>query len=191
MRGAELTPVLPCKAHPVAVGERIPNCIVGYGLPVVRGEQILPARVAVGVVDCIQHSAQGAGGVRVRLLRRDVSAVVVGIHIGGVGILVVHARQLVQAVVFIALAQQQIPAHARDIPHRVVFIRPIIITVGQARHQRRGGISRAVYISVGGGDSTAHLPAGQAAQAVVGIAQVFIRISYNSHIVKAELPTKL
>ena len=70
-------PQLP--AHPgvggAVVGEHVADAVVGDGLAVVLGQQIIPAAVAVGVGLGLQNIAQGAGCIGVPLDRQDVPSV--------------------------------------------------------------------------------------------------------------------
>ena len=74
----KLPPVLPRQRH-APVAQRIPDGIVGDRLPVVAGQQVLPARVPVGVAHRLGRRSQRTRRVGVLLLRRDVPSVVVGV----------------------------------------------------------------------------------------------------------------
>ena len=76
-------PALPGVGGTVVAGH-IADAVVGDGLAVVLGQQIIPAAVAVGVGLGLQNLAQGAGCIGVALDRQDVPGLAVGVDEGGV-----------------------------------------------------------------------------------------------------------
>ena len=94
-------PQLP--AHPgvggAVVACHVADAVVGDGLAVVLGQQIIPAAVAVGVGLGLQNLAQGTGCIGVPLYRQNVPGLAVGVDEGGVLGLAVVAGQLVFLVV--------------------------------------------------------------------------------------------
>ena len=130
-------------------------------MAVVIRQQVLPARVAVGVVDC---RAAGRPG-------QDIPAVVVGVGRGHT--VTGHGFQLVQAVVGVTFRQNPVAVDLCDVAHRIVCIRPHIPAVVHTGYQRRGGAARsACRVAVTDGDTP----------------PIYIKITHNSYIVKAELP---
>ena len=104
--------MLPGELVAVTVGEGVADLIIGDGLAVKAGEQILPVRVHVAVG--IRHRA-------VQLYRGQVPARIVGVfrHVGAVG----HLGKLVQAVVFVAFHYRTVFGNAHDISKLVVGLR--------------------------------------------------------------------
>ena len=97
-------PALPGVGGTVVAGH-IADAVVGDGLAVVLGQQIIPAAVAVGVGLGLQNVAQGTGCIGVPLYRQNVPGLAVGVDEGGVLGLAVVAGQLVFLVVGVFLPQ--------------------------------------------------------------------------------------
>ena len=75
----ELVAVLP-GVGPGAVAGGIANGVVGDRHAVVGGELVLPVGFAIGVVNCLESGALGAGGVGVIVFVQNVAALVVGVN---------------------------------------------------------------------------------------------------------------
>ena len=108
--------------HETMVAQRVPDGIVGDRLPVVAGQQVLPARVPVGVAHRLGRRSQRTRRVGVLLLRRDVSSVVVGVGDALVLPHAVHSLQLSQAVVGIPHLFRAVFLDLRDVAVRIVFV---------------------------------------------------------------------
>ena len=90
-RRFHLPPGLPRETHPIPVAQRVPDRVVGYTLPVVGRQQILPHRVAVGIGDRIPQCAvrQYTGRIGIDPLLLYVPAVVVVIGRGRPGLRII------------------------------------------------------------------------------------------------------
>ena len=69
----------PCEGigRTVVVGKRVSGPVIFYSISIVRSKLVLPITVAVGVRICTLHTTECTGGISIRLLAFDVSAVVI------------------------------------------------------------------------------------------------------------------
>lgn len=72
----QLTTMLP-GVGPSAITERIADLVIGDGFAVISGQQITPAGIAVGVVDCFSGCTQCSGSVGIFLAGQNVACIVV------------------------------------------------------------------------------------------------------------------
>ena len=128
--------VLPCHRHAVAVGEGIADFVIGDGLPVVRGEQILPQRALIA--PCVGFAVSGTG--------QDVSAVVVGV--GFSNAVPCLRRQLVQRVVGVAPFYLVVLADLRDAAHLIIGVLGNNAVLCHSVEQR-SGFARICPLKVG------------------------------------------
>ena len=102
----QLSPLLPGEAEAVVVTERVPDLVVGDGIPVISGQLILPVTVTIGVrVRCRGRACDGSTClVGVFRSARQVSTQIVAVNDGLVQVQIVFPDQLVQAVVVVFLS---------------------------------------------------------------------------------------
>ena len=164
----------------------IANSVVFNGDSVVVNQLVLPGGI-VSIGHGFQRRSQGSGGIGIPLLFQDVAAPVVFIRPGGARraaggvVFIVHPDQLAQGVVSIG-GSFVILYNGSNIAHVVVGVGEAFPGLGQGGDQR-GGVATAVVpgrIPVSRGKGMArrrHRPAAHAANGVVGIGHLVVRIA--------------
>ena len=169
--GRKLASVLPGEGHPVAVGQRVCEVVLGEILAVVAGEDILPGAAAIGVNDGVQHRAQVPGGVGVLLLLLEIAAGIIGIGEGAVLRDAVFPHELVQAVIDIAFLEDAALFDFGDIAVCVIGVAQHLARIVDALEQGTRlvrGCTRHVGIA-GGALRHRKRPGGETSEPVVGV----------------------
>ena len=120
----QLSPLLPGEAEAVVVTERVPDLVVGDGIPVISGQLILPVTVTVGVrVRCRGRACDSSAClVGIFLGACQVSTKIVAVNESLVKVQIVFPNQLVQAVVVVFLSLHPSFRDRLDVAERVIGV---------------------------------------------------------------------
>ena len=127
---------------PTTIIQRIADCIIRNSSAVVCGQFVLPIRIAVGIRNRLNCSAQRACGVSVLHLGSDVSAAIVVINPRRILMRIIHTDELSQRI--IGIGRGQITSLlGDDVSTRIILILKRNAVLGDLLYQR-GGTVRAV-----------------------------------------------
>ena len=136
--------MLPGKGHPVPIGQRIPDLIVGNRLPVKARQLVLPVGVSVSIDHLMIHIVSAYRQVIDGDLE-DVPAVVIGVAIGEQARPVFVPGQLAQSIIGIPARKLPVFVNLGDIPQLVVGIGEDVVPVLHRLDQCSGGIGRRPF----------------------------------------------